>query len=245
MEQLSDDQRVPDDASAPTTGERPVSTDPGGARPPAGDPVARTEPKPPAAAPADAMRERSRDVRQLIRQGLASKDPAEQLRCFQRAHERDLNDPAAMSFYGMALAEVQHHYQQGIVFCEEAVRRMGPNPDLLVNLAKAYLAAKNKREAVRALRRAMARAMGEEERVRAELAALGLRRPPVIPFLPRTFFLNKYLGILRHRLLTRRLSRDDGTKPIPAELGQLSGDVEAARRSLPPGPASEVSGREP
>src|SRR5690606_33101631 len=120
-------------------------------------------------------------------------EPEHQLRCFEAAHALDRNDPRAMSFHGMALASVRHRYLEGIVFCEEAVRRMGPNPDLLVNLARSYLAANNKREAVRALRRAMSRSGGDDVRARAELVALGLRRPPVIPFLPRGFFLNRWL----------------------------------------------------
>jgi hypothetical protein len=188
---------------------------------------------------------RAREVRALIGEGIAAAEPTDQLRLFQRAHARDLNDPLAMSYYGMALATVQHHYQQGIVFCEEAVRRQGPNPDLLVNLAKAYIAAKNKREAVRALRRAMARAQGADERARAELAHLGLRRPPVLPFLPRSFIVNKFLGLMRHRWYYRKLAGDDGGKPIPAELGQLSGDVAAARASLPPPPPEPPSPDEP
>ena len=183
-----------------------------------------------------ALTSRTREVRALIAEGLATSNPSERLLLFQKAHARDLNDPVALSYYGMAVAEVQRHYQHGIVFCEEAVRRMGPNPDLLVNLARAYLAAMNKREAVRALRRALARAGTGDERARVELAALGLRRRPVLPFLPRGFFLNKYLGLVRHRLFYRKVLKDDGTRPIPAELGQLSGDLGEARRSLPPPP---------
>lgn len=188
--------------------------------------------------PADA-RAREGRIRALIEEGLRATSGEEQLRLFEQAHGLDLNDPRAMSFHGMAIAAVRHRYQQGIVFCEEAVRRMGPNPDLLVNLARAYLAARNKREAVRALRRAMARAGGQDERARVELAALGLRRPPVLPFLPRWLFLNRWLGRLRHRLTLGR-TKDDGLRPIPAELGQLSGDLETAKRELasePPGKA--------
>jgi tetratricopeptide (TPR) repeat protein len=172
------------------------------------------------------------EVRVLVEQGLAATDPQKQLQYFERAHLRDMNDPTAMSLHGMALAEVLHRYQQGIVFCEEAVRRQGPSPFLLVNLAKAFLAARNKREAVRCLRRALARSSGEDDRARIELASLGLRRRPPIPFLPRSFFLNKLLGRMRHAFLERKTPADDGLRPIPAELGQLSGDLEAAREAL-------------
>lgn len=181
--------------------------------------------------PTTTLAPRGGEVRQLIERALKA-EPDERLRLLEDAHRRDLNDPFAMSYHGMAISTLRGRYQQGIVFCEEAVRRLGPHPDLLVNLAKAYLAARNKREAVRALRRALARTSGEHQSARDELFALGLRRPPVIPFLPRSFFLNKYLGMLRHRLFYRSRDAVDGREPIPAELGKLSGDVEAAQREL-------------
>ncbi len=179
-----------------------------------------TEPTDERAAPAPS--DRAAEMRRLVDAGMSAASPEEMSRCFEAAHRLDLNDATAMSLHGMALATVQHRYQQGIVFCEEAVRRTGPSPFLLVNLAKAYLASRNKREAVRCLRRALARSGGTDERARAELAALGLRRAPVIPFLPRDFFLNRLLGRLRHSLLERRAMREDGLLPVPAELGRLS-----------------------
>lgn len=175
---------------------------------------------------------RKQKVRELIEKGLAAKDPQSQFALFKQAHLADMNDAHAMSVHGMSIATVQGRYQQGIVFCEEAVRRHGPSPFLLVNLAKAYLAAKNKREAVRCLRRALARSSGEDDRARIELASLGLRRRPVIPFLPRSFILNKVLGKWRHAILERKTPPDNGEKPIPAELGQLSGDLNAAQAAI-------------
>jgi len=37
-----------------------------------------------------------------------------------------------------------------------------------------------------------------------EFLALGLRRPPPIPWLPRSFFLNKWIGKLTWRLSKKR-----------------------------------------
>lgn len=182
--------------------------------------------------------ERSRRIRELLAAGERTTDPDEQFALYAEAHRLDLNDPMAMSHHGMALATVKGAYQQGIVFCEEAVRRIGANPDLLVNLARAYTAARSKREAVRCLRRALARSGGSHSGALNELLKLGLRRRSVIPFLPRSFFLNKFLGKLRHRLFYAKQQDDDGRLPVPAELGQLSGDVEAARLALGAGGAS-------
>ncbi len=65
----------------------------------------------------------------------------------------------------------------------------------MVNLARALVVTRNKEQAVRALRKAMELAP-DDPRVTAEFVALGLRRPPPISWLPRTFFLNKWLGML-------------------------------------------------
>lgn len=186
--------------------------------------------------------ERARRVRALLAEGDRAEVPERQLALYAAAHRLDLNDPLAMSAHGMALATVKGAYQQGIVFCEEAVRRIGANPDLLVNLARAYTAASSKREAVRCLRRALARSGGHHPAALAELLKLGLRRRPVIPFLPRSFFLNKFLGKLRHRLFYAKQQADDGLQPVPAELGQMSGDVEQARRALGQGDGGKPDG---
>ena len=194
------------------------------------EPVPNAAPPETTPAPPSAPRPESRTaaVKRLVDQGLAARTPEAMLSAFEAAHRLDLNDPVAMSLHGMALATVSHRYQQGVVFCEEAVRRQGPSPFLLVNLAKAFRAARNKREAVRCLRRALARSHGDDERARTELAELGLRRAPVIPFLPRSFFVNRLLGRLRHAIVERPAARLDGLRPVPAELGRLSGDLAAA-----------------
>src|SRR5207245_619702 len=67
--------------------------------------------------------------------------------------------------------------------------------ETLVNMARALVVTRNKEQAVRALRKAM-ELSPDDPRVSAEFAALGLRRPPPIPWLPRSFFLNKWLGKL-------------------------------------------------
>ena len=138
--------------------------------------------------------------------------------------------------------EIGDHQIVGHIVKDRAVtgiEHQGPAPDLLVNLAKAYLVARNKRAAVHALRRALNRSRGVDPRAQAELAALGIRRTPVLGFLPRGFFLNAWLGRLRSWVLTRVGSDADGNVPVPAELGTVSGDVEQARRALADGTPGE------
>jgi tetratricopeptide (TPR) repeat protein len=122
-------------------------------------------------------------------------DPRAAHDVFEKAWRRNLNDPRVLSNYGLTLVLVEGDRQRGIRFCEEALRRGLQTTETLVNLARALVVTRNKEQAVRALRRAMELAP-DDPRVTAEFVALGLRRPPPIPWLPRSFFLNKWIGKL-------------------------------------------------
>lgn len=113
---------------------------------------------------------------------------------FEKAWRRNLNDPRVLSNYGLTLVLVEGDRQRGIRFCEEALRRGPATTETLVNLARALVVTRNKEQAVRALKKAMELAP-DDPRVTAEFVALGLRRPPFISWLPRTFFLNKWIGM--------------------------------------------------
>jgi tetratricopeptide (TPR) repeat protein len=126
---------------------------------------------------------------------LLETDPKAAHEIFQRVWRRNLNDPRVLSNYGLTLVLVEGDRQRGIRFCEEALRRGLQTTETLVNLAKALVVTRNKEQAVRALRKAMELAP-DDPRVGQEFAALGLRRPPPIPWLPRNFWLNKFLGKL-------------------------------------------------
>ena len=122
-------------------------------------------------------------------------DPRAAHEVFEKAWRRNLNDARVLSNYGLTLVLVEGDRQRGIRFCEEALRRGLQTTETLVNLARALVVTRNKEQAVRALRKAMELAP-DDPRVTAEFVALGLRRPPPIPWLPRTFFLNKWIGKL-------------------------------------------------
>lgn len=145
------------------------------------------------------------ELDRIIDEGRALMDtePRAAHQIFARAYRRNLNDARVLSNYGLTLVLVEGDRQRGICFCEEAVRRVRPTTEALVNLAKALVVTRNKEQAVRALRKAMELAP-DDPRVGQEFAALGLRRPPPLPFLPRSFFLNRWLGRLTWRLSRRR-----------------------------------------
>ena len=145
------------------------------------------------------------EIDRIIEDGrtLLESDPKAAHAIFEKAWRKNLNDARVLSNYGLTLVLVEGDRQRGIRFCEEAVRRGPVTTEFLVNLAKALVQTRNKEQAVRALRRAMELAP-DDPRVGAEFVALGLRGAPPLPFLPRDFILNKWLGKLSWRLWRRR-----------------------------------------
>ncbi|HJV34820.1 tetratricopeptide repeat protein, partial [Geomonas sp.] len=85
--------------------------------------------------------------------------------------------------------------------CLSALQLEPDNPAHFINLARIHLVAKQKADALRVLRQGMAAAASPE--ILALLEGLGNRKPPVLSFLHRDHFLNKYLGILLSRLRLR------------------------------------------
>jgi len=156
-------------------------------------------------------------------------EPKAAHQAFEKAYRRNVNDVRVLSNYGLTLVLVEGDRQRGIRFCEEAVRRGPATTEMLVNLAKALVQTRNKEQAVRALRRAMELAPNDP-RVGQEFLALGLRRPPPIPWLPRNFFLNKWIGKMTWRLSRKRF---DPTQSLEDALEQQQ-QQQPAPQALPP-----------
>jgi tetratricopeptide (TPR) repeat protein len=176
--------------------------------------VVQTTPRPSAPPPpiSTAVVHRG-EVDRIIDEGrsLLDLDPRAAHDIFEKAWRRNLNDPRMLSNYGLTLVLVEGDRQRGIRFCEEALRRGMQTTETLVNLARALVVTRNKEQAVRALRKAM-ELSPDDPRVTAEFATLGLRRPPPIPWLPRNFFLNKWIGKLTWKY-SRRARLDPLARP--------------------------------
>jgi hypothetical protein len=69
---------------------------------------------------------------------------------------------------------------------------------LYLNLGRVHLKAGRKRDAIETVRKGLG--FGDSKEAVLFLNTLGTRRKPVLPFLPRRNFLNKYLGLLFSRL---------------------------------------------
>jgi tetratricopeptide (TPR) repeat protein len=140
-------------------------------------------------------------------EGLAAflaRDPGAAHQAFERAHRRYPRDPRYMSWYGLTLVLVEKNWNLGVVLCDEALRAAGPDPELLLNQARVHLALNQRVRSVQAIQRGLAM-WPDHPGLAAARDALGLRRPPVIPFLSRRNLLNAVLGKLRHRWSQRNV----------------------------------------
>lgn len=85
--------------------------------------------------------------------------------------------------------------------CHDSLEREPDNPLHYLNLGRIYLKADRKTEALEVLRRGLSH--GDNQEIKQILEILGKRKKPIIPFLPRNHFLNKYIGLTLSRLQLR------------------------------------------
>lgn len=130
------------------------------------------------------------------RELLASGQFPEALEHFRTAHNLDRANPRYRSFYGLGLAMVERRFDRALELCRSAAKEEFFNPELYHNLARVHLAFGFKAEAIRYLRRGLMIDPGNGE-MGQELRSLGMRRSPVLTFLPRRHPMNRLLGRLR------------------------------------------------
>lgn len=115
---------------------------------------------------------------------------------FRTAYGLDPAPPRHRSYYGLGLALVEGRFSKALELCRSAAKDEFYNPRLYLNLARAHLCFGFKAEGVRYLRRGLMIDPGDAA-LRAEYDRLGVRRPPVLRFLPRRHPVNRLLGRLR------------------------------------------------
>jgi tetratricopeptide (TPR) repeat protein len=117
---------------------------------------------------------------------------------FERSHRRAPFEARFMSWYGLTLVLVERNSNLGVLYCDQALRVAGPEPELLLNQARAHLALGQRDRAVRSIARGLATAPLDTA-LKAAQASMGWRRRPVIPFLGRSNIVNRWLGRIRHK----------------------------------------------
>ena len=133
---------------------------------------------------------------QLLRSDYAGKS----LLYFKKALALDDNNPFYLSYFGLSLAAAERKWDEAESACLSALRMDRTQPELYLNLAKVYLLARKKEEAVETLTSGL-RFTKKDPRLAAALRKLSLRRQAILPFLPRTSAVNRGLGKLRHRVM--------------------------------------------
>ena len=139
--------------------------------------------------------------RRLLEQGQGS----EALEYLNLAHSQAPHHARIRSYYGLALAVVEHRFAEAAELCNSSLKQEFFNPDLYHNAARVYLEFGFKADAIRCLRRGRMIDPSHKS-ISLLLRELGMRRGPVLRFLPRTHRLNVWLGQARHRLGAPRIA---------------------------------------
>lgn len=107
--------------------------------------------------------------------------------------------PGAMSHYALCLANVEGNYDKAISLCLLAAEKEFYNPEIYLNMGRIFLLNGQKSVAVRAFRKGLK--YGDmNDAIYSEMKRLGVRRQPIVSFLPRQNVVNKYLGKLAGRV---------------------------------------------
>jgi Flp pilus assembly protein TadD len=132
-------------------------------------------------------------------QMLRDEQPNEALIHFRNAVNLEKQNPYYISFVGVSLARAERRWTSALKLCEMALSMKRNEAQLYINLAEVYMSAGRREEALMTLDRAHA-SLGRNPRIQQERMKLGSRGPSALPFLNRQNVLNRYLGILRHRI---------------------------------------------
>ena len=131
---------------------------------------------------------------------LNDNNPLTALAFFEKAYNIK-KTPAIQSFLGMCIALERGKISYGLMLCNNAITVEPENPVHYLNLGKIYLKAGKRADAIETFRKGLS--FGDNAEIKRILDKLGTRKKTVFPFLPRNNFLNKYTGLMMHRLKLR------------------------------------------
>lgn len=118
------------------------------------------------------------------------------LACFEKAYNIE-KTPVIKSCLGLCIATERGRISEAVTLCSEAIEQDPGNPLHYRNLGKVYLKAERKTDCLEVLRRGLS--FGDDPEISELLERIGMRKPPVLSFLPRRHFLNKYAGLIMRR----------------------------------------------
>ena len=119
---------------------------------------------------------------------------------FEKALKIEEN-PVISSFFAFCIAKERGQVQKAISLCKDAIKEDPEKSFHYLNLGKIYLLEKEKEEAVNIFRQGLQ--YEENQQIVDELNKLGTRKSLILPFLKRSNFINKYLGLILNRFKVR------------------------------------------
>jgi len=143
------------------------------------------------------------EVQQLLRRG----NGKSALNTLRNALVKFPDDPFLLSYYGCLIAVVENNSKEGVKICEDAINRLNASmpfgseffyPVFYLNLGRAYLKDKKKKEAAQAFNEGL-KSDPDNKDILWELKKMGSRKPPPLPFLARSNPINKYIGKLLNK----------------------------------------------
>jgi uncharacterized protein HemY len=143
----------------------------------------------------------SEEFSELMSRGIRECDSGNTLMALMHFKEasRKGETPLLNSYLAYCLAKEHKNYREAIELGRGAVNEQSRNLVLYLNLAKVYILADQRNNALKVLRQATKR--GRDERIMQLIKKLGIRKKPVLPFLQRGNPINIFLGKLRHKFL--------------------------------------------
>ncbi len=122
------------------------------------------------------------------------------LRAFEKAYKEDRENAEHMSYYGLCKALRTGEIGFGLELCTKAIKKEFFRAEFYLNLGKVYLAAGNKKGAIKVFLKGL-KFEPENEELNKYLVELGFRKRPIVPVLERSNPINKYLGIIFRRVI--------------------------------------------
>jgi tetratricopeptide (TPR) repeat protein len=144
------------------------------------------------------------ELKELFARGVAAVDSGDTvngLLFLEKTGDMFRENPIFCSYLAVCLARERQEFDSAIRLCMDSIAINPKNSLHHLNLGRVYLAAEDKKEAIRAFRNGLL--YGRNDLIQSELNTLGWRKPPVIPVLERTHPINVFLGRLTTRLHLR------------------------------------------
>ncbi len=126
--------------------------------------------------------------------------------CFQAVHEADPDHSRARSYLGVCVGMCDRRFEEALALCTSASKQEFFNPEVYLNLARVYLHFGFKTEGRRFLLRGQMIDPANAE-IATALEQLGARLDPVLRFLPRRHFINRWLGSARYLLSSDEITQ--------------------------------------